>query len=196
MTAAEFYAANKKDLGDLYDKYDFQNLVKVTDENAAATYRTLGTYGLNLSRGIMINRVFGLYMHQLYGPAAGNYYAYVFSRFPPSLPEEAGTIRDSKNMWAWHSSELWYAFSTLDKGIPPARPWTDYDFKLADIMSTYWANFIKTGDPNGGGLPVWPEGDTGAYLDIGDTVVSHNDMDALNQLMREAVLIRYGIALK
>ncbi|MBW7892580.1 MAG: carboxylesterase family protein, partial [Chitinophagaceae bacterium] len=29
------------------------------------------------------------------------------------------------------------------------------DHKLADVMSTYWANFIKTGDPNGKGLPGW-----------------------------------------
>jgi carboxylesterase type B len=24
-----------------------------------------------------------------------------------------------------------------------------------DIVSSYWANFIKTGDPNGEGLPCW-----------------------------------------
>jgi len=29
------------------------------------------------------------------------------------------------------------------------------DIQVADQMSSYWANFVKTGDPNGNGLPVW-----------------------------------------
>ncbi|PQE09594.1 ferric reductase transmembrane component 4 precursor protein [Rutstroemia sp. NJR-2017a WRK4] len=40
--------------------------------------------------------------------------------------------------------------------------WTWYDYYIGDIMSGYWANFIKTGNPNIGGsfkngvLPYWP----------------------------------------
>ena len=48
-TADEFYAAYKEKLGDLYDKYDFENLLKVTDNTAMITSRQLGTLGFGLS---------------------------------------------------------------------------------------------------------------------------------------------------
>jgi para-nitrobenzyl esterase len=35
--------------------------------------------------------------------------------------------------------------------------WSTADRKLSDIMSRYWVNFAKSGNPNAAGLPVWPE---------------------------------------
>ncbi len=53
---------------------------------------------------------------------------------------------------AWHSSELWYMFGTLDRCW---RPFTEADYALSSQMLDYWTNFMKTGDPNGAGLPEW-----------------------------------------
>ena len=41
-------------------------------------------------------------------------------------------------------------------GSLPKVPWEPADRKLSETMTAYWANFARTGDPNGPGLPVWP----------------------------------------
>ena len=54
---------------------------------------------------------------------------------------------------AWHSSDLWYWFGTLDNCW---RPMEEVDRVLSDQMTNYLCNFAKTGDPNRQGhLPVW-----------------------------------------
>lgn len=56
------------------------------------------------------------------------------------------------NCGAWHSSDLWYWFGTLDNGW---RPWEEKDRLLSRQMVGYLMNFVKTGNPNGEGLPDW-----------------------------------------
>ena len=53
---------------------------------------------------------------------------------------------------AWHSSDLWYWFGTLDHCW---RPLTRKDYEINRQMAAYLTNFAKTGNPNGEGLCEW-----------------------------------------
>ena len=57
---------------------------------------------------------------------------------------------------AWHSSDLWYWFGTLDNCW---RPMEEKDRALSAMMCGYLCNFARTGNPNGGGLPQWAAAD-------------------------------------
>lgn len=47
---------------------------------------------------------------------------------------------------AYHGSDLWFTFHTLDKCW---RPFTGKHYDLARKVLKYWTNFIKNGNPNG-----------------------------------------------
>lgn len=53
---------------------------------------------------------------------------------------------------AFHSSELWYTFGTLDRCW---RPMTDADHALAEKMVTCWTDFMKHGNPNSTDTNDW-----------------------------------------
>lgn len=79
-------------------------------------------------------------------------YRYYFTHNSP-IPDGMYTEQARNPLGAFHTAEIVYVFRNLD-----ARPWrwTDTERKLSQVMSAYWVNFAKKGDPNSSGLPKWP----------------------------------------
>jgi para-nitrobenzyl esterase len=73
---------------------------------------------------------------------------------------------DADRYGAFHTSEVPYVLNTLSMSD---RPFTAKDRAIADMMSSYWANFAAKGDPNGTGVPAWaPVGDARTVMEVGD----------------------------
>jgi len=75
-------------------------------------------------------------------------------RFDRAAPAEA---LHPTGKYAFHSTELEYVFGTLD--VRKGATWRAADRKLSDEVVAYWANFARSGDQNGNGLPRWPRYD-------------------------------------
>lgn len=80
-------------------------------------------------------------------------YIYCFDR--PQPGDDAGSF---------HSADNRYVFASLDDTW---RPYTEADYELSEQMQSYWANFAKTGNPNGEGLEEWkPFGEEGYTMHL------------------------------
>ncbi|MGA2346164.1 MAG: carboxylesterase/lipase family protein [Candidatus Sulfotelmatobacter sp.] len=73
-------------------------------------------------------------------------YRYRFDLGPPADPK-------GPQLGAYHSAEIEYVFGQLDSKAGVA--WLPEHRALSDEMQKYWANFARSGDPNGPGLPKW-----------------------------------------
>ena len=72
-------------------------------------------------------------------------FLYLFTRKPPAEGEK-------KRFGAYHTAEIGYALHNLDS---VQRAWEPVDRRLEKLVSAYWVQFVKTGDPNQPEQPAW-----------------------------------------
>jgi para-nitrobenzyl esterase len=120
-----------------------------------------------------------------------NAYVYYFNHTPPG--------RDHMFYGSYHSSELWYFFDSLrDKA--GQRAWTPDDYAVADMISSYIADFVKTGDPNAKGLPEWKQcsASNGAafmrWSERTSECVTTTPFPLRDKINRDAVMSTFGLS--
>lgn len=96
-------------------------------------------------------------------------YRYLYSKLRPPLVDQTkvsglagGTVdKEDEGMklpeavGAPHACEIEYCMGNLH--LIKEYAWTKEDYAVSAVMQEYFANFIKTGNPNGSALPQWPE---------------------------------------
>ena len=74
---------------------------------------------------------------------------------------------DFPHYGAFHTSDVPYALGNLHTWN---RPWKDHDREVEHTLSSYYLNFIKTGNPNSQELPDWePYTKDNGFVEVIDT---------------------------
>ena len=80
--------------------------------------------------------------------------------------------RENGELGTFHSGEMIYAY----RNVPETKNYKARDYELEEIMSSYWLNFVKYGNPNGKAtngeqLPEWKstQESKGLLMEFGDS---------------------------
>lgn len=183
MTAERWEASAGQRWGDLAS-LGLAAYPAATDAQAAA--ESIGSFADNMA---WISRVYAARQRAI-GKRA---YVYHFAHKPLYAP-------GARNLGACHTCEMVYVFDNLgalrqfpDSSSPELAASSKADLKMAEITSSYWVNFARSGDPNGPGLPTWPlfqDASTGPVLELGDSPHAGDSLGSAKAKLYQALYER------
>ncbi len=103
-------------------------------------------------------------MHAVQAPVHAWYLSYV------------ADDRRTRQPGAAHADDIAFVMGTLDAEADLSRI-TEDDRRISSLMTDYWVEFARRGDPNRAGLPAWPAYEPGSarVLEIGDEIAVRED---------------------
>ena len=108
-----------------------------------------------------------------------NVYRYFYARPRPAMSASMGDVvaglaggvqkangapKQPLSKGAVHSAEIEYAMGNLHYN--KVYDWTKDDYTVSKTMQAYFVNFIKSGNPNGKGMPEWPATKTNKLVPV------------------------------
>ena len=137
----QLYTGQAADVLKLYPATTQQQVVKAATELASDRFISYSTW-----------KWLDLHLKTANKPV----YRYLFSKSKPKLKADTNLSKTNDlATGAPHAFEIEYAMGNLHSN--PTYAWTADDERISGQMLQYFANFVKNGNPNGRGLPEWPE---------------------------------------
>jgi len=153
ITLPDYRTFAARTFGDLADEL-LQLFPAEDDAGATAAYNDVVRTGMRVSSY--------LWAQEWRRHSARPVWTYFWTHTP-----RAATQTPEFALGAYHGSEIDYLFDNLSSR---RHPYTAADQPIADMMSSYLARFVASGDPNGDELPIWPETtDQPKVMELGNT---------------------------
>lgn len=118
------------------------------------------------------------YWAEIYGAVFFDYPHYAYDRLAVKngIPHyEYIFTKHNGRLGCWHSGEQVYAYGNIPQD---SKLYDEGDRALMSTFMRYFLNFIRTGDPNGEDLPLFPQNDDSlTYLELGDEVKTAHEKE-------------------
>ncbi|MCB0080211.1 MAG: carboxylesterase family protein, partial [Caldilineaceae bacterium] len=161
----ELYGEQTEEVLDLYPGATAEEVERSATELAGDRFLVYSTWQWAEAQrhaGCPVYRYYYAHPRPPMAPEMGNAVAGLAGGVIRDPDADAASVAMPPAKGAVHSADIEYAMGNLATNL--VYVWTAEDEQISELMQGYYANFVKTGNPNGPGLPAWPRADEGPEM--------------------------------